>query len=355
MSLHGAHGVGLCELETGVVKLFTHVRVYFFCEGGFPIEPVSLLLLGAGLYVGWNIGANDTANCIGTTLGCGLIPFRIAVLLVALFATLGAFLQGAGVMETIGRGIIRSALHPTALLVALICSGFFVTLATFLKIPTSTSQAVVGAIAGIGFATHSEVNIHTFVVILESWFFCPVLVLVLAFMSMYLMRIFLREYGKKSLLFQHVLGWLTIFSACYVAYSLGADNAGNAMGLVSRLDSFNTRLLLLLGGLSIALGALTYGKKVSDTVGKGITSLDVPGAFVAQVSSALGVHFFSMLGIPVSTSSAIVSAVVGVGLVKGGRNISKKTIFIIVSGWILTPAFALAFSFLMYKTVWLVF
>ncbi|MBW1735850.1 MAG: hypothetical protein JRJ09_18480, partial [Deltaproteobacteria bacterium] len=40
-----------------------------------PIEPVLLLLTGAGLYVGWNIGANDTANCIGTTLGCGLISF----------------------------------------------------------------------------------------------------------------------------------------------------------------------------------------------------------------------------------------------------------------------------------------
>jgi len=308
-------------------------------------------LLGAGLYVGWNIGANDTANCIGTTLGCGLIPFRLAALLVAVFATLGAFLQGGSVMETIGSGIVSSSLHPTALLVALLCSGFFVTLATFLKIPTSTSQAVVGAIAGIGFAAHSEVNIHTFIVILESWIFCPILVLILGFILMCLMRLFLRMYGKKTLIFQHILGWLTIFSACYVAYSLGANNAGNAVGLVSRLGFFNRRLLLLLGGLSIALGALTYGKKVSDTVGKGITSLDVPGAFVAQVSSAFGVHFFSMLGIPVSTSSAIVSAVVGVGLVKGGRNISRKTIFTIVSGWILTPAFALAFSFLVYKGI----
>jgi len=308
-------------------------------------------LLGAGLYVGWNIGANDTANCIGTTLGCGLIPLRFASFLVAVFATLGAFLQGGEVMETIGSGIVKSALHPIALLVALTCSGFFVTLATFFKIPTSTSQAVVGAIAGIGFATHSEVNTRTFFLILESWLFCPIMVLVLSFICMYLLRIFLHMYGKKSLIFQHVLGWLTIFSACYVAYSLGADNAGNAVGLVSRLGFFNSRLLLLLGGLSIALGALTYGKKVSDTVGKGITSLDVPGAFIAQVSSAIGVHFFSMLGIPVSTSAAIVSAVVGVGLVKGGRNISRKTILTIVLGWILTPAFALAFSFLAYKGI----
>lgn len=301
--------------------------------------------------MGWNIGANDTANCIGTTLGCGLVSFRIASILVAVFATLGALLQGGDVMETIGSGIVRSALQPMALLVALLSAGFFVTLATFFKVPTSTSQAVVGAIAGIGFATQSEVNARTFVFILESWVFCPIMVLVLAFICMYLMRIFLRIYGKKTLLFQHILGWLTIFSACYVAYSLGADNAGNAVGLLSRAGFLNDRLLLLLGGLSIALGAVTYGKKVSDTVGKGITSLDVPGAFIAQVSSATGVHFFSMLGVPVSTSSAIVSAVVGVGLVKGGRNISRKTVFTIVSGWIFTPALALAFSFLLYRGI----
>jgi len=312
-------------------------------------------LLGAGLYVGWSIGSNNTANCIGTTLGCGLISFRMAAFLVAAFATVGALLQGGQVMETISKGIVKSTLHPTALLVALVCSGFFITLATFFKIPTSASQAVVGAIAGIGFATGSEVNVHTMVIILESWIFCPLLVLVLAFILMYLMRSFLRTYGKKSLLFQHVFGWLTILSACYMAYSLGADNAGNAVGLVNRLGVFNRRLLLLLGGLGIAFGALTYGKKVSDTVGKGITSLDVPGAFISQVSSAFGVHFFSMLGIPVSTSSAIVSAVVGVGLVKGGRNISKKTIFTIVAGWVLTPALALAFSFLVYKGTWLLF
>ena len=168
---------------------------------------------------------------------------------------------------------------------------------------------------------------------------------------MYLMRLVLSRYGKKSLLFQHTLGWLTILSACYVAYSLGAGNAGNAVGLISRMGFLSDRLLLLLGGLSIALGALTYGRKVSDTVGKGITPLDIPAAFIAQVSSAFGVHLFSMLGIPVSTSSAIVSAVVGVGLVRGGRNISKKTVFTIVAGWVLTPAVAFALSFLVYQGI----
>jgi PiT family inorganic phosphate transporter len=135
---------------------------------------------------------------------------------------------------------------------------------------------------------------------------------------------------------------------------MGANNAGNAVGPIANLNIFPPTLLLFIGGISIAVGAITFGKKVADTVGKGITPLDIPGAFVAQVSSAFGMHLFSLFGIPVSTSSAIVGAVVGVGLVKGARAISKKTIATILVGWVLTPTLAGSFSFLLYKVLKLV-
>ncbi len=70
-------------------------------------------------------------------------------------------------------------------------------------------------------------------------------------------------------------------SACYLAYSMGANNAGNAVGPIANLGIVHPKILLLIGGISIAVGALTYGKKVADTVGKGITPLDIPGAFTA--------------------------------------------------------------------------
>jgi PiT family inorganic phosphate transporter len=125
--------------------------------------------LGAGAYVGWNIGANDTANCVGTTVGCGLISFRNAVIVVSIFAILGAMLQGQHVMKTIGKGIVKTDLNYLAVCVALICSGFFVTLATFFRIPTSTSQAIVGGVVGIGLAVGAEVDFSKFIVIAESW------------------------------------------------------------------------------------------------------------------------------------------------------------------------------------------
>ena len=126
---------------------------------------ILFFLLGAGAYVGWNIGANDTANCIGTTVGCGLISFKKAVALVAVFAIMGAMFQGEHVMKTIGKGIVHADLNYTAIMVALICSGFFVTLAPFFRIPTSTSQAIVGGVVGIGLAVGAQVNYAKFLTI----------------------------------------------------------------------------------------------------------------------------------------------------------------------------------------------
>lgn len=307
--------------------------------------------MSAGIYVGWNIGANDTANCIGTTIGCGLISFKNAVILVVIFALLGALLQGDHVMKTIGKGIVKEELSEVAIVVALICSGFFVTLATFFRIPTSTSQSVVGGVVGIGLAVGAEVNYAKFAVIAESWLICPVLVMALAFCLNHLLVFVIRRIHTSALLIQNALGWLALLSACYVAYSMGANNAGNAVGPIANLGRIHPKVLLAIGGIAIAIGAATYGKKVADTVGKGITPLDVQGAFVAQFASAVGMHLFSMLGIPVSTSSAIVGAVVGVGLVKGAKSISKKTLVTILVGWVLTPSLAAATAFVVYKMI----
>ncbi len=312
-------------------------------------------MLGASAYVGWNIGANDTANCIGTAVGCGLLNFKRAVILVAVFAIMGAMLQGQHVMHTIGKGIVKADLNYLAVCVALICSGFFVTLATFFRIPTSTSQAIVGGVVGIGLAVGAEIDYSKLIMIAESWIICPVLVMALAYGLMHLVRFVLNRFNTSSLLSQHAFGWLAIMSACYVAYTMGANNAGNAVGPLANLNLFPPKVLLLVGSLSIAVGALTYGRKVADTVGKGITPLDIPSAFVAQISSAFGMHLFSMLGIPVSTSSAIVGAVVGVGLVRGAKAISKKTILTILIGWVLTPTLAALASYCLYwvlNAVW---
>ncbi len=107
--------------------------------------------------------------------------------------------------------------------------------------------------------------------------------------------------------------------------------------------------LALLGGIAMAVGAITFGSRVTDTVGKSITTLDYGGALAAQLSAAFGVHVFSMAGIPVSTSQAVVGGVIGVGLTKGMRAVSMTKLSRIFVGWVATPACAAVFAAVVYR------
>ena len=226
-------------------------------------------------------------------------------------------------MKTIGKGIVKTDLSYLAVIIALVCSGFFVTLATFYRIPTSTSQAIVGGVVGIGLAVNAEVDFAKFIVIAESWVICPVMVMALSFGLMHLLRLILRRFETGSFLFQNAMGWLAIGSAATLLFRWAPTMRVMRWVRLRILGSCIQSFCFLWGHKYRCWGGNLW-KKVADTVGKGITPLDIPGAFVAQISSAFGMHFFSLLGIPVSTSSAIVGAVVGVGFVKGMKAISKK-------------------------------
>ena len=333
------------------------------------------VLLVAAFYVGWNIGANDAANCIGTTIGAQIVSYRTAAVLMSVFVILGGTLQGHHVMKTVGKGIVITeaavyeehnatpvpdefrALFPDerlpdlAILVALLSAGFFVTLATFTSTPVSTSQAIVGGVAGVGIgivgAQASFFKLAVLLKILGAWVISPILTMILAFVSYLLLGRLLRN--TRMILWSNVLGIAVLISAAYVSYSLGANDVGNAIGpLLNRFPDKGPQLAAL-GGIAMATGALTYGHRVTDTVGKSITPLDYAGALAAQLSAAIGVHVFSMLGIPVSTSQAIVGGVIGVGLTKGVRAVSTQKIATIFVGWVLTPACAAIFAAVMYR------
>jgi PiT family inorganic phosphate transporter len=138
---------------------------------------------------------------------------------------------------------------------------------------------------------------------------------------------------------------VSLGASAYVGWNIGANDTANCIGTTIGCGLIKFHQAVVLVALFSIAGALIQGEAVMKTVGKGITPLDIPGAFIAQFSSALGMHLFSVLGIPVSTSSAIVGAVLGVGLVKGAKSISQATIFKILGGWVLTPTCAAGTSF----------
>ncbi|MBE0634488.1 anion permease [Candidatus Bipolaricaulota bacterium] len=291
--------------------------------------------------------ANDAGNCIGTSVGSGILSFRRAVVLVSVFAIVGGFLQGGQVMKTIGKGIVTSELPSLAVMPALLCAGLFVTLATVLKLPVSTSEAIVGGILGVGIASGADINLSTVLSIAQVWVICPVLVGFLAALIFVLTKLLLKRVGG-NLFWQRLPQVLLLVSAAYISYSLGANHVGTAMGPIANLG-YTTGWLGLLGGVSLAVGAITFGRRVTETVGRGITQLDTVSAFSAQMAAALAVHFFATVGLPVSTSQSIVGGVIAVGLLQGARTVHPKKVAKIAAGWVITPTSAGLFSFGLYK------
>ncbi len=313
---------------------------------------LTVLLVLSGMLVGWAIGANDSANCLGTGVGAGILNIRKAVWIVAVFALLGAALQGDATIGTVGKGIIEPLyLSEQSVIATLLGAGLLVIAFTLLGLPVSTTQAVIGGIAGIGLVLAVPVKWPMVVKIMGLGFLTPLFALVVSYI---VYRIFQSVFHKitKRLSFlavDRILGWLVVLSGAFLAYSLGANNIGNAMGLVVAKGVMLPILGGLVGGLALGFGSITLGKNVINTVGRGITDLDPIMAFTAQSGAAVTVYILALVGIPTSTSFGIVGGVAGTGLVKGVGALRKGKVLKIVAGWLLTPLLGALAAAIMYK------
>ena len=140
-----------------------------------------VLIVGiiAALYMAWNIGANDVANSMGTSVGSGALTLKKAVIIAGIFEFLGAVLVGKHVTGTISKGIVSpSALSPNVLMVgmlaALLGAAIWVTIATYLSLPVSSTHSIVGAVMGFVMVINISL-IHWAVVgsIVASWVISP--------------------------------------------------------------------------------------------------------------------------------------------------------------------------------------
>ncbi|MBN1280510.1 MAG: inorganic phosphate transporter [Candidatus Thermoplasmatota archaeon] len=159
------------------------------------------------------------------------------------------------------------------------------------------------------------------------------------------------DYETVELLFRK----LQIGTSCFVAFSHGANDVANAIGPVAGILSLTSTgslnplestptVLLALGGIGIALGAMTWGHKVMKTVGGRITSLTNTRGFSVDFGAATTVLLASILGLPISTSHTVVGAVIGVGLAKGLAAIDLSVIKKIIYSWLLTVPLAAGLS-----------
>jgi PiT family inorganic phosphate transporter len=140
---------------------------------------------------------------------------------------------------------------------------------------------------------------------------------------------------------------LQVITCCYVAFSHGANDVANAIGPVAGIIPLATTgemnpiaqipiALLALGGFGIAVGCITWGRRVMETVGKKITNLNHTRGFSVEFAAATTVLVASKLGLPISTSHTVVGAVIGVGLARGLESVDITVIKKIIVSWLLT-------------------
>jgi PiT family inorganic phosphate transporter len=294
-----------------------------------------LSLLG-GVFLGWSLGANDASNVFGSAVASRMLKFWTAAVLASVFVLLGALLQGQAGIETL-KGLTQFTLEQAV--VSSIAAATTVTIMTILGLPVSTSQAVVGAILGIGIL-NQQLNLAGLGKVVACWFGTPVGAVVIAVIIYKILAAFYNNL-KINLFQSDILIRLSMIAAgSYGAYALGANNVANVTAVFVGAGHLSVFSAALIGGLSIGLGILTLSKRVMETVGKKLVRLDPFSALVVLLAQSITVHIYTFIGVPVSTSQAVIGAVLGVGIVKGISTVSGRTLVNILIAWLLTPAIA---------------
>jgi inorganic phosphate transporter, PiT family len=329
-----------------------------------------VFFLSSGLFLGWSLGANHAANVFGTAVGSRMVRFETAAVICTVFVILGATFSGAGAAHTLGRlGAVNALAGAFTVSLA---AALSVALMTRFGLPVSTSEAMVGGILGWNFYTASATDPAALGRIVGSWAVCPVLAAALAALLFLVVRAWQRRTAMHLLAMDSLTRWGLLVVGAFGAYSLGANNIANVMGVFLPDNPFHditiaglipvsgAQQLFFLGAAAIGVGVITYSSRVIETVGGGIMRFSPLAALVVVLAHSLVLFLFASEGlkhlltrfglpslplVPVSSSQAIIGAILGLGLVRGGRGLRWKPLAHVAVGWAATPVLAFALTF----------
>ncbi|MBD1212806.1 MAG: inorganic phosphate transporter [Dolichospermum circinale Clear-D4] len=396
-------------------------------------------------YMAWNLGANDVANAMGTSVGSKAITLKQAIIMAGVLEFLGAVLFGQEVTSTLGTKIANPVLFVTTpqtlvmgMISVLLSGGIWLQVATSRGLPISSSHAIVGAIAGFSWVSLGveAIDWSSMGLITIGWILTPIIsgtisaglyslirhwifnqlhplsqlqewtpwlstlllsifgIIVLPTITQPLSQFLLIE--RKLNIPPHditlfitgiaaialtLISWrqlansqidnqiqslfakFQVISACFVAFAHGSNDVGNAIAPLAVIYYINQQgkipshqltiplWILLLGAVGIVAGLAVWGKKVITTIGENIISLEPSSGFCAELATAMTILLASRLGLPVSTSHALVGGVVGIGLVQNLQAIKLSTIQNIAAAWLITVPISAALSAMIFTII----
>lgn len=310
-----------------------------------------IAMVASGLFFGWTIGSHYTGATMGMAYGSGVIKSPlVATILIAFFLLLGATFESHNVVTTVGTGIIRGEdMTPLGAMVMMLTAALVTAANTWMKWPVSTSQLACFSVVGAALAMGAPVFWKTTIVFLcITWVGTPIMAAVLGFIFTHLtdwLRKGKSERGDK------ILGYALIAGCCYAAYTLGCNNTGNAVGVFFGLGLTTPMKAGFIGGIAMAIGALTWGRPILEKVGKGIVKLDLSMGVGAKLAQSVTAHTSAALGFPTSMNQALIGGVGGAGGARGLKTVDMAAMKEIIISWFLTPVVAGIVSFILYSVL----
>ena len=292
-------------------------------------------------------GFHDTANAIATSVSTRALSPRLAVLLAAVLNFAGAFIS-LEVAATVAKGIVvPEAITLEIILAGLVGAITWDLITWYLGLPTSSSHALVGGIAGSAFAAQGTDVVQwngivekVLIPSLAAPFFGVVGALAIMFAIVWIVR--RRAPGLVNRVFRR----LQIVSAGFVAFTHGTNDAQKTMGIIAlalvstghlSAENFDVPVwVIVCAALAMAAGTYAGGWRIIRTLGQRVAKLEPPQGFAAETATATILWFTAHYGFPVSTTHTISGSVLGAGAIRGFSAVRWSVAGNIVVAWILT-------------------
>ena len=303
---------------------------------------IIIMALGFGIVNGFN----DAANAIATVIGTRTLSPRNAIIMAAVFNLAGAA-TGTAVAKTIGKGIlIPEAISYQTVVAALGAVIVWTSLATYWGLPVSLTHGFVAAMAAAGIAAAGTGAVAWGVLgkVASAVVTAPVIGFIGGFAFMVLILWIFRKSVPAKV--RGFFGNAQMVSSAFMAYSHGKNDGQMPIGIITMAFVLYTgnegmwdRIpwwIIVVSALSISLGTMVGGWRVIKTLGMRVTNLRPVHGFAAEASAATVIEVASHLGIPVSTTHCISSAVMGVGATRRLSAVRWGVAGNIIAAWIIT-------------------
>jgi PiT family inorganic phosphate transporter len=323
---------------------------------------VTILIVILALLFDFINGFHDTANAIATSVSTRALKPRHAVILAATMNLVGA-VTFTGVAQTITKDIVNPFEIHNGLIViiaALISAIIWNLITWYYGIPSSSSHAIIGSIAGAAIAAEGFgiLNYAGFLGILKALLISPFLALGVGFIIMYIFRYIFKNFNlsrttKGFRIFQ-------IFTAAIQSFAHGTNDAQKTMGIITMalivggLQTSSTDIPLwvrVAAAVAMGIGTSIGGWKIIKTVGGKIMKIKPVNGAAADLASAIVIFGATTLHLPVSTTHVISSAIMGVGSAQRVKAVKWGVARKIVITWIITLPLSALMAAVVYSII----